>query len=79
MVLSVFLSAESGTNRECVGAEARAAAETRLPVGLSKTLPARCHIIVAGDFNTSLPRESKMSAFGVLDSELTDQEKEDQG
>ncbi|CAE6911687.1 unnamed protein product [Symbiodinium sp. CCMP2592] len=45
---------------------------------LLASLPARSHIVLAGDFNTAVVREPKVSGFGLLHKELGDKEAEDQ-
>ena len=45
---------------------------------LLASLPARSHIVLGGDFNTTLVRESKVSGFGLLTRELPEKERVDQ-
>ena len=46
---------------------------------LLASLPARSQILLGGDFNTSLSRESGICGYGLLDRELSDKERQDQG
>ena len=45
---------------------------------LLAAMPARSHILLAGDFNATLVRESKIAGYGILDRDQTEKERDDQ-